>query len=334
MKKLRNLFLIAVVCLTGVLFTDKVFAAPIIEYPVFSGKIYYNKTKDHECYSTTDNNCKEYTISEDDGISDKDIKLTNGDDSFIIDKVNISTGYVVSATKPLDLKIPSNIDYHIDDVMSIKEVTKIVYYRGGTNNIIKNAKKYDNIVTYAVAPDKDFIVPENVTVTACSVGNEAEAAYIVNNGIIKTNLMYTILKISGNGVINISYANDYAGMTDVYNVSGVKFNIIDTEIKEGLKFGYIQADTKEKAQEDIDMYNKVLGDTLNGYELKLMGGTEDEYEYYYGSLVKKVTQVATTTVKKDEVKNPKTGDNILYIVGLSVLSVIVFGIAYKKIKQN
>ena len=141
MKKLRNLFLIAVVCLTGVLFTDKVFAAPIIEYPVFSGKIYYNKTKDHECYSTTDNNCKEYTISEDDGISDKDIKLTNGDDSFIIDKVNISTGYVVSATKPLDLKIPSNIDYHIDDVMSIKEVTKIVYYRGGTNNIIKNAKK-------------------------------------------------------------------------------------------------------------------------------------------------------------------------------------------------
>ena len=89
--------------------------------------------------------------------------------------------------------------------------------------------------------------------------------------------MYTILKISGNGVINISYANDDAG-TFVYNVSGVKFNIIDTEIKEGLKFGYIQADTKEKAQEDIDMYNKVLGDTLNGYEVKLMGGTEDEYE--------------------------------------------------------
>lgn len=79
------------------------------------------------------------------------------------------------------------------------------------------------------------------------------------------------------------------------------------------------------------MYNKVLGDTLNGYELKLM---KNEYEYYYGSLVKKVTQVATTTVKKDEVKNPKTGDNILYIVGLSVLSVIVFGVAYKKIKQN
>lgn len=52
-------------------------------------------------------------------------------------------------------------------------------------------KKIKNLFLIAVVcltgvlfTDKDFIVPENVTVTACSVGNDAEATYIVNNGII------------------------------------------------------------------------------------------------------------------------------------------------------
>ena len=61
----------------------------------------------------------------------------------------------------------------------------------------------------------------------------------------------------------------------------------------------------------------------------------EEKDYYYGSLVKKVTQTTTTaTVKKEEVKNPKTGDTILYIVGAIILSASALVVSYKKIRQN
>ena len=86
MKKIKNLFLIAVVCLTGVLFTDKVFAAVVVEYPVYSGKIIYAKNRNRICTNVY-GDCKEYSVSEDDGINDDRIKLTDTDgDTFEVKK--------------------------------------------------------------------------------------------------------------------------------------------------------------------------------------------------------------------------------------------------------
>ena len=181
---------------------------------------------------------------------------------------------------------------------------------------------------------------------------------LVNNGIIKTRSLYGIDKISGTGVINIPYTMstelgdggftkkelmEAKRISSIKDISDVKINIIGTKVKEGLSFSFIGTTyevSKEDAQKIIDMYNKVLGDTLNGFEVKLSTmkdrfADNEEKDYYYGSLVKKVTQTTTTaTVKKEEVKNPKTGDTILYIVGAIILSVSALVVSYKKIRQN
>lgn len=357
MKKLRNLFLIAVVCLTGVLFTDKV-SALVIEYPVYSGKMIYNSKYHHVCDSVYDE-CKEYNISEDDDINNPAIKLTNVDDAsdvVTVYKSGISAGYVTSSAKNIDIDLPTYGAGDFDETQ-IEGVTKIVYLKDEDEIIsaIKNAKKYDNIYAgYVYLSTDELVIPENVTLTLESLGNIKS---LVNNGIIKTRSLYGIDKISGTGVINIPYTMSpefgdggftkkeliETRISSVKDISGVKINIIDTKVKEGLSFSLIGATdevSKEDAQKIIDMYNKVLGDTLNGFEVKLstvkdeFAGNEEK-DYYYGSLVKKVTQTATTTtVKKEEVKNPKTGDTILYIVGAIILSASALVVSYKKIRQN
>lgn len=358
MKKLRNLFLIAVVCLTGVLFTDKV-SALVIEYPVYSGKMIYNSEYHRVCDSVCDG-CKEYNISEDDDINNPAIKLTNVDDEsnvVTVYKSGISAGYVTSSAKNIDIDLPTYGAGDFDETQ-IEGVTKIVYLKDEDEIIsaIKNAKKYDNIYAgYVYLSTDELVIPENVTLTLESLG---DIKSLVNNGIIKTRGLYGIDKISGTGVINMPYTMstelgdggftkkelmEAERISSVKDISGVKINIIDTKEKEGLSFSLIGATdevSKEDAQKIIDMYNKVLGDTLNGFEVKLstmkdeFAGNEEK-DYYYGSLVKKVTQTATTTtVKKEEVKNPKTGDTILYIVGAIILSASALVVSYKKIRQN
>lgn len=355
MKKIKNLFLIAVVCLTGVLFTDKVFAA-VVEYPVYSGKIIYAKNRNRICTNVY-GDCKEYTVSEDDGINDDRIKLTDADgDTFEVKKVDLAYSYVISSTKNIDLDLPTaGEDF---DNTGKEGITKIVYLKDKDEviNAIKNAKKYDNIyANYISLSTDELVIAENVTLTLESLENIKS---LVNNGIIKTRSLYGIDKISGTGVINIPYTmNTELGnggftkkelmeaerISSVKDISGVKINIIDTKVKEGLSFSLIGATdevSKEDAQKIIDMYNKVLGDTLNGFEVKLSTmkdklADNEEKDYYYGSLIKKVTQIATTTtVKKEEVKNPKTGDAVLYIVGAIILSASALVVSYKKIRQN
>lgn len=356
MKKIKNLFLIAVVCLTGVLFTDKVFAAVVVEYPVYSGKIIYAKNRNRICADVY-GDCKEYTVSEDDGINDDRIKLTDADgDTFEVKKVDLAYSYVVSSTKNIDLDLPT-VGEDFDNTGK-EGITKIVYLKDKDEviNAIKNAKKYDNIyVGYISLSTDELVIPENVTLTLESLGNIKS---LVNNGIIKTRGLYGIDKISGTGVINMPYTMstevgdggftkkelmEAERISSVKDISDVKINIIDTKVKEGLSFSLIGATdevSKEDAQKIIDMYNKVLGDTLNGFEVKLstmkdeFAGNEEK-DYYYGSLVKKATQTATTTtVKKEEVKNPKTGDAVLYIVGAFILSASALVVSYKKIRQN
>lgn len=355
MKKIKNLFLIAVVCLTGVLFTDKVFAAPVIEYPVYSGKIIYAKNRNRICADVY-GDCKEYTVSEDDGINDDRIKLTDADgDTFEVKKVDLAYSYVISSTKNIDLDLPT-VGEDFDNTGK-EGITKIVYLKDEDEIIsaIKNAKKYDNIYADSYLGTDELVIPENVTLTSESLGNIKS---LVNNGIIKTRGLYGIDKISGTGVINMPYTMstevgdggftkkelmEAERISSVKDISGVKINIIDTKVKEGLSFSLIGATdevSKEDAQKIIDMYNKVLGDTLNGFEVKLSTmkdklADNEEKDYYYGSLVKKVTQTTTTTtVKKEEVKNPKTGDAVLYIVGAIILSASALVVSYKKIRQN
>lgn len=356
MKKIKNLFLIAVVCLTGVLFTDKVFAAVVVEYPVYSGKIIYAKNRNRICTNVY-GDCKEYSVSEDDGINDDRIKLTDTDgDTFEVTKVDLAYSYVVSSTKNIDLDLPT-VGGDFDNTGK-EGITKIVYLKDKDEviNAIKNAKKYDNIyVGYNFLSTDELVIPENVTLTSESLGGIKS---LVNNGIIKTRSLYGIDKISGTGVINMPYTMstelgnggftkkelmEAERISSVKDISDVKINIIDTKVREGLSFSLIGTTdevSKEDAQKIIDMYNKVLGDTLNGFEVKLSTmkdrfADNEEKDYYYGSLVKKVTQTTTTaTVKKEEVKNPKTGDTILYIVGAIILSASALVVSYKKIRQN
>lgn len=362
MKKIKNLFLIAVVCLVSILFTDKVFAAVEIEYPVYSGKLIYDKNFNYICTSVYDG-CKEYNVSEDDGVNDSQIRLTNVNDegdTFTVYKFEISDGYIVSATKNIDLKFEKETseDY---DITQMEEVTKIVYLKDKDAIIdaIKNAKKYDNIYANYFSSVNEIVIPENVTLTSESI---YDVKSLVNNGIIKSRFLNNIEKLSGNGTINISYTFGDMGdggfttkelreaerISNIKEISGVKIDITGTDIKEGLSFGLVgslETVKKEDAQKIIDMYNKVLGNTLNGYEVKLStikdmqpAVDDEEKDYYYGSLVKKKTNEVnnqnTTTVKKDEVKNPKTGDTVLYIVGAIVLSLTAFVVSYKKIRQN
>lgn len=356
MKKIKNLFLIAVVCLTGVLFTDKVFAAVVVEYPVYSGKIIYAKNRNRICADVY-GDCKEYSVSEDDGINDDRIKLTDTDgDTFEVKKVDLAYSYVISSTKNIDLDLPT-VGEDFDNTGK-EGITKIVYLKDKDEviNAIKNAKKYDNIYAGYISLSTDkLVIPENVTLTSESLENIKS---LVNNGIIKTRSLYGIDKISGTGVINIPYTMstelgdggftkkelmEAKRISSIKDISDVKINIIDTKVKEGLSFSFIGTTdevSKEDAQKIIDMYNKVLGDTLNGFEVKLSTmkdkfADNEEKDYYYGSLVKKVTQTTTTTtVKKEEVKNPKTGDTILYIVGAIILSASALVVSYKKIRQN
>ena len=128
-------------------------------------------------------------------------------------------------------------------------------------------------------------------------------------------------------------------------------------MKDGIPFGFVGTTaeyTKEEAQNKLDMYNDVLGSSMNGYELKLAKYKVDgDDEYYYGVLAKK-SDVKTTTKSdnksngsdtknndakdinntKKEIKNPSTSDATNITAIMLMISGAIAAITFKKVKQR
>lgn len=378
MGKLNKILLGGLICATSFAFASNVKAdGGIIDQLRNSGKaeyqvyengstIYYNKTNHYVCDSSNGQGCGVYTVSEDDGKNDDVIKLTSSSDSLYVNKAEIADGYVISANKNIEIYFSE--ENKTDELSgTASDITKIKYFRkfDDTANLIKNAKKYDNFNLDKINTEyMDINVPEGVTLTSRYFG----ARNVINNGKIKTGNL-DAKKITGNGNIDLYYnvsIGDWAGKDtpvnnamkfDADNVSGVKVNVLNANIKEGMSFGLVGTTTgytKEEAQNKIDMYNKVLGSSMNGYELKLAKYKVDgDDEYYYGVLAKK-SEVKTTTKSdnesngsdtknndakninntKKEIKNPSTSDATNITAIMLMISGAIAAITFKKVKQR
>lgn len=378
MGKLNKILLGGLICTTSFAFTSNVKAdGGIIDQLRNSGKaeyqvyengstIYYNKTNHYVCDSSNEQGCGVYTVSEDDGKKDDVIKLTSSSDSLYVNKADIADGYVISANKNIEIYFSE--EKKLDELSgTASDITKIKYFREFDDiaNLIKNAKKYDNFNLDKINTEyMDINLPEGVTLTS----RYFNARNVINNGKIKTGNL-DAKKITGNGNIDLYYnvsIGDWAGSDtpvnnamkfDVDNVSGVKVNVLNSSIKEGMSFGLVGTTigyTKEEGQNKIDMYNDVLGSSMNGYELKLAKYKVDgDDEYYYGVLTKK-SDVKTTTKSdnksngsdiknndakdinntKKEIKNPSTSDATNITAIMLMISGAIAVITFKKVKQR
>ena len=365
MKKLRSLFLIVVACLVSILFTDKVFAEVVIEYPVYSGKVYLESMFSISCIGKKegDSGCYPYIVSEDDGIYDDEIRLTSTYDSsssHLYKKSEIASGFVASATKNIDIpvvRVDDIVHVSVDQLKKIDGVTKIKYlkYEDSIKNILDNASEHDFVYngwlseiqvapTMEINQDKNIVVKKGVTLAGMQLyGFDT----IKNDGRIKAGEVYS-KKIIGNGVIDLCY--------DVYNsiyfnsdeISGVKLNLINTELKEGLRFVYVGSIndyTTEEAQKKIDMYNSALSSEMSDYEIILAINLDDyDEDAFVGVLEKKQNNTSakktlTSTgkikgsiefadsisnnyvldIKSVEVKKDLANKDVKYIVDISVL---------------
>ena len=378
MGKLNKILLGGLICATSFAFTSNVKAdGGIIDQLRNSGKaeyqvyengstIYYNKTNHYVCDSSYGQGCSVYTVSEDDGKKDDVIKLTSSSDSLYVNKANIADGYVISANKNIEIYFSE--EKKSDELSgTASDITKIKYFREFDDiaNLIKNAKKYDNFNLSKVNTEyMDINLPEGVTLTSWYFS----ARNVINNGKIKTGAV-NVKKITGTGNIDLYYnvsIGDWAGNDtpvydaerfDIENTSGVKVNVLNSSIKEGMSFGLVGTTTgytKEEAQNKIGMYNKVLGSSMNGYELKLAKyKVYGDDEYYYGVLAKK-SDVKTTTKSdnksngsdiknndakdinntKKEIKNPSTSDVTNITAIMLMISGAIAVITFKKVKQR
>ena len=378
MGKLNKILLGGLICATSFAFTSNVKADGGIidqlrnsdkaEYQVYENgsTIYYNKTNHYVCDSSYGQGCSSYTVSEDDGKKDDLIKLTSSSDSLYANKADIADGYVISANKNIEIYFSE--ENKLDELSgTASDITKIKYFRKFDDiaNLIKNAKKYDNFNLDKTNTEyMDINLPEGVTLTS----RYFVARNVINNGKIKTGNL-DAKKITGNGNIDLYYnvsIGDWAGSDtpvnnamkfDVDNVSGVKVNVLNSSIKEGMSFGLVGTTTgytKEEAQNKIDMYNDVLGSSMNGYELKLAKYKVDgDDEYYYGVLAKK-SDVKTTTKSdnksngsdiknndakdfndtKKEIENPSTSDATNITAIMLMISGAIAAITFKKVKQR
>lgn len=378
MGKLNKILLGGLICATSFAFTSNVKAdGGIIDQLRNSGKaeyqvyengstIYYNKTNHYVCDSSNEQGCSVYTVSEDDGKKDDVIKLTSSSDSLYVNKADIADGYVISANKNIEIYFSE--EKKSDELSgTASDITKIKYFREFDDiaNLIKNAKKYDNFNLSKVNTEyMDITVPEGVTLTSWYFS----ARNVINNGKIKTGAV-NVKKITGTGNITLYY-NVYIGdwalndtpvydaeRFDIENTSGIKVDVVSTKIKEGMSFGVVGTTTgysKEEAQNKLDMYNDVLGSSMNGYELKLAKYKVDgDDEYYYGVLAKK-SDVKTTTKSdnksngsdiknndakdinntKKEIKNPSTSDATNITAIMLMISGAIAAITFKKVKQR
>ena len=120
-------------------------------------------------------------------------------------------------------------------------------------------------------------------------------------------------------------------------------------MKDGIPFGFVGTTIeykKEEAQNKIDMYNDVLGSSMNGYELKLAKYKVDgDDEYYYGVLAKKSDNESNGSDTKNndakdfnntkkEIKNPSTSDATNITAIMLMISGAIAAITFKKVKQR
>ena len=213
-------------------------------------------------------------------------------------------------------------------------------------------------------PNDDITIPKDVNLTASYIG----AKKLINNGSIYTGYVW-VDNVSGSGIINLDYdvyvgamgdnTLDEAMRLETNNISGVKIELESKIVKEGTIFGLVGNTTMvtyENAQKLINMYNKVLGQSFNGYQIKLKSKTNQSNpseEYYYGVLAKK-SDVKTTTKSdnesngsdtknndakdinntKKEIKNPSTSDATNITAIMLMISGAIAAITFKKVKQR
>lgn len=373
MKKLNKILLGGLICATSFIFmgntkalveADRLGELAIngkAEYQVYENgsDIYYDKLNHLECNSIS-NMCKVYTVSEDDGINDSQIKLSNSEEDIYVSKNILASGYVISANKNIEIFLPAEKDYEklLDD---IENVTNIKYFKKTDNivDIIGNSNNHDNIYLdwNNDLKDEKILIPEGVTVT--TVGIELDE--LNNKGTLKTQYLKAN-KVYGNGTINfVSFKIDEedtemgdgpneAVNFEVKDITGVSVKITNREIEDGMMFGApgpVSKYSKEEAQKVIDMYNKVLDSSINDYELQLttFDDSFSDEGSYYGGVFRKKAKIKTTTkqdtksdaqeeIKNNEVKNPSTGDAIILTIAALITSGAVFIVTYKKAKQK
>lgn len=372
MKKLNKFLLGGLVCAMSFTFMNSVKAdgplSPLLsnpnnEYQVYENgsNIMYDANNISICNSPY-HGCESYTVSEDDGVKDSFVKLTNSNREIQVNKADLASGYVVSATKNIEIYFSGEGTESEILESDFDKVTKMTFFKSSDDmiNIIKNASKYDNVYLkrydYYQFANRKMIIPKDVTVTV----DMLDANEISNEGILKVGYLGAN-KVYGNGIINVNYkafvgdgpinntpvAN--ALRFDVKNISGVKVDISNFDVEEGTSFGIVGLSedyTKEEAQKVIDMYNTVLGTSMKNYHLELAKyNVEGDEEYYYGTLVKGIVkqdiktedtskQDTKTNTKNDEVKNPSTGDATDLTAIIIMVSGVLAAITFKKVKQR
>lgn len=378
MGKLNKILLGGLICATSFAFITKVSATAAVEYPTYHTDdiVMYDSTNGKNCDSLY-GNCKTYRVIKDSSKDINDIEVENINDSndkLTISKVVFSAGYVASATKKTDLnfcfgKVLGKEDCGDADPAEISGVTKVKYFlESDIKSVLNSAKQYDNFqflnnIGVDLSND-DITIPKDVNLTASYIG----AKKLINNGSIYTGYVW-VDNVSGSGIINLDYdvyvgamgdnTLDEAMRLETNNISGVKIELESKIVKEGTIFGLVGNTTMvtyENAQKLINMYNKVLGQSFNGYQIKLKSKTNQSNpseEYYYGVLAKK-SDVKTTTKSdnksngsdiknndakdinntKKEIKNPSTSDATNITAIMLMISGAIAAITFKKVKQR
>ena len=377
MRKFNKILLGGLICATSFAFASNVKAKAVVEYPEYKvgDKVIYDSVSQESCNDFY-KNCKAYKVVEDSSKNDLNIKVENindQNDKLTLTKLYFVNGYVVSATKETELngcfgKVIGKEDCGDGDPTDMEEVTKVRYFLSSEiKALLDGAKQYDNFQLFNNAgvdlENDSIVIPKGVNVTASYI----YAKKLINNGSIYTGYVW-VKNVSGSGIINLDYdvyvgdsgddILDEADRLATDDISGVKIELESKIVKEGTIFGLIGNTTMvtyENAQEVINMYNKVLGQSFNGYQIKLKSKThqsDPSEKYYYGVLAKKEVQTTTKSDnksngsdtknndakdfnnKKQEVKNPSTSDDTNITAIILMISGAIAAITLKKVKQR
>lgn len=377
MRKFNKILLGGLICATSFAFASNVRAKAVVEYPEYKvgDKVIYDSVSQESCNGFY-KNCKAYKVVEDSSKNDLNIKVENindQNDKLTLTKLYFVNGYVVSATKETELngcfgKVIGKEDCGDGDPADMEEVTKVRYFLSSEiKALLDGAKQYDNFQLFNNAgvdlENDSIVIPKGVNVTASYI----YAKKLINNGSIYTGYVW-VDNVSGSGIINLDYdvyvgfmgdnILDEAIRLETNDISGIKIELESKIVKEGTIFGLIGNTTMvtyENAQEVINMYNKVLGQSFNGYQIKLKSKTNQSNpseKYYYGVLAKKEVQTTTENDnksngsdiknndvkdinnKKQEVKNPSTSDDTNITAIILMISGAIAAITFKKVKQR
>lgn len=358
MKKFSKVLLGCVFGLSSIMFMTSVKADATHKWPVFQNGTsigladYLGNGIKTKCTLDVNNSyCKQYVITEDSGEDDEEVRLTSSDDNsdtFLYNKYNLSDGYVLSGTSEINECLRECGDG--DPVEG--NVTKVRYFLYDEfTSLLNNSQKYDNFVfeTYYGA---NITIPKDVTLT---VKDGLSLESVVNNGRIVTNALSVNGNLTGSGKVELYVKLPFLNIGDgplsgteveqasrlfvKGNLTTGMINIMDVDNLENLPFGFVglvDEYTKQQAEEMIKNYSNGLADNKYVIELKEQKIYGDG-TYYYG-LIKKAsltesTQKTIDTVSNkvvNAVKNPKTGDNIFYVIGMVVLA---FGAIIMSIKK-